>query len=1298
MPVRLRIGPFRGLTSYLEEDQNLLFGRDRERADLFALLQEPDASVVLVTGESGVGKTSLIRAGLIPSVPGGGWLPLYLECGGQWRRDLAAALSLALQRPVNLDDPLGDPLAEATTARRKSPLLALDHVEQLLWLDEPETEGLGGLVGRVVDQGGKVVLVLDQGHMHALERIADHLPPVPESRRLAVERMDRETAAKVMEQTVIAGGGYMEAGLPELIAEELAAEGPVLPAMLQAVGHAALLLGATRTKRFSRVGGAQALSALYVERLVARAGGWRARRVLAMLTEHNNPRHVRELGSVAEGCGLNVEVTRTVLDALEREGLVATQADPLSIQREPRYGIVHPYLLQSIRDTVAPVLRGRAQARLSLRRRIHERGVLRPDEIVRVWRYLGAAVSKPEWDLVRRGLRVWALVAAALVALPIAIFLMVYAVVASSSYVDTVSRLPGIDRVVVRAGRPGYAIGSSGEILVDSGLLLSSLPQALRERVRNGDLIGERDTEADPYWLNELWASLPRVRRGALQILAGDNKEGGRLLNQAAGSDAERRRATWALAVLSGDGQPTLEALLLCMKDNRPEVRRMAVVEAQRLGAQRALRVLTLAIRDADNQIRLAAVRGLERTGPAKEVLGLLGEGLQDADPRVQSEALALMTQAAAKYPVEAFEVVRKALARPAKAPEALENALERLLHRIQQRVPDQIVAHLMRLATSSDDETRVEALGRLAGLADRAPADKVLPLVRGLAEKGSAEVQAAALPLQARFGDPDEMEELLTKLAYKAARMRRAAATGLGLVQQRPGADRLKLLKRLLQDPDPTVRAAAAESLVRLGAYGLADLVKGIKNGPKDVALVALGAVCKDSEPDRRVATTILATVWQLKREGLRGSALGCARKLVAANPRLSVWLAEQARMDKSPDVRRAAAEAVALSVRWAGQRAQGLVRFYLRQQDPTIPVAVLQAITRTPPKPAAWLFREISKHLGHRDPTVRAASAPALAAVAPNGKEAAVALDRLLADGEPAVVRSALEAARRLRRGAHTKRLDRTLAAVVAAGRSKDAIAALGLARKLELPAPLQQAAVHPEPDVRAAAVALLAQKADPPKALAVLESALRDAEPALRLAALDATAKQSARLGEPAVELLVRSTRAASPAERWAAFEALGQVTGKAIPAAVRVLAKAGRHRSEERRRLAMRSLGALAPHSNEAAQALVEGALDPALDVRTEAQAVLARFLGQHCPIGELTQLLVSSQRNALQRHLALSALAWNGRIHDPAALQKALAGAVGAQSPKVIRMAANLALALSRRQDRPEEVIGWLYGW
>jgi tetratricopeptide (TPR) repeat protein len=56
--------PWPGLRAFGESDRDYFFGRDREAAELFSLVQR--SPVVVLYGQSGLGKTSLLQAGLFP--------------------------------------------------------------------------------------------------------------------------------------------------------------------------------------------------------------------------------------------------------------------------------------------------------------------------------------------------------------------------------------------------------------------------------------------------------------------------------------------------------------------------------------------------------------------------------------------------------------------------------------------------------------------------------------------------------------------------------------------------------------------------------------------------------------------------------------------------------------------------------------------------------------------------------------------------------------------------------------------------------------------------------------------------------------------------------------------------------------------------------------------------------------------------------------------------------------------------------------------------------------------------------
>jgi WD40 repeat protein len=86
-----RTNPFPGLRPFNQDEAHLFFGRDRHSDDLVRRLAR--RRFLAIVGTSGSGKSSLVRAGLVPSLESG----LMAEAGTRWR--------IATFRPQ--DDPIG---------------------------------------------------------------------------------------------------------------------------------------------------------------------------------------------------------------------------------------------------------------------------------------------------------------------------------------------------------------------------------------------------------------------------------------------------------------------------------------------------------------------------------------------------------------------------------------------------------------------------------------------------------------------------------------------------------------------------------------------------------------------------------------------------------------------------------------------------------------------------------------------------------------------------------------------------------------------------------------------------------------------------------------------------------------------------------------------------------------------------------------------------------------------------------------------------------------------------------------
>src|ERR1700760_2760698 len=69
--------PWLGLASFTEETRAYFFGREEEVAELARRVQRKLLTVLF--GQSGLGKTSILRAGLVPKLRAQGYCPVYVR-------------------------------------------------------------------------------------------------------------------------------------------------------------------------------------------------------------------------------------------------------------------------------------------------------------------------------------------------------------------------------------------------------------------------------------------------------------------------------------------------------------------------------------------------------------------------------------------------------------------------------------------------------------------------------------------------------------------------------------------------------------------------------------------------------------------------------------------------------------------------------------------------------------------------------------------------------------------------------------------------------------------------------------------------------------------------------------------------------------------------------------------------------------------------------------------------------------------------------------------------------------------
>ena len=201
--------PYPGLAAFTEDEAEFFFGREEEVSRLWRKITT--RRLLAVIGPSGVGKSSLLRAGLIPASPEV-WSALICHPGETPFASLARALA-----PEFRDDPesitrLVD-MSDTETAvavvsgwrhRHDQALLIVDQFEELFTQNTPDVQSrFSDLLGRLAREADVHVLLsmrddfIYRCHEHlSLSPIFDGISPISNPTRANLRRALTEPAAR----------------------------------------------------------------------------------------------------------------------------------------------------------------------------------------------------------------------------------------------------------------------------------------------------------------------------------------------------------------------------------------------------------------------------------------------------------------------------------------------------------------------------------------------------------------------------------------------------------------------------------------------------------------------------------------------------------------------------------------------------------------------------------------------------------------------------------------------------------------------------------------------------------------------------------------------------------------------------------------------------------------------------------------------------------------------------------------------------------------------------------------------
>ena len=407
------VSPLRGLDPFGEAERDVWAGRESERDDIAKLVTADGFRAGLLYGEPGAGKTSLVRAGLIPHLRDHGVVALVCEDLAQPAASFAAGLSAFGIQPTAGEQPgafLARAVANAVAGQQF--VFVVDDVV-LVCGDERATcrRAVGSVltsssVARAVARCFLFTCASErQLLLGALERRTGSL--FPPSTRYELARLPVPAASKILDRVLSLSGVAADPALADTVVQGIARGHALLPADLQIAAMAMRDLKITSSAALAKLGGATELEEGWLHEAARATGNERsALRLCAELASGTGP---RTADSIIRRISLDPAYATKALETLEQRGVI-TRTDPTGAS----WTLRHEVLTTRIRELTAPA---RAAARrafdlLGSKTASNERLTLRE---MRALRTEGIApVSAGEQAVVKRSRRYYMTIAGAI--------------------------------------------------------------------------------------------------------------------------------------------------------------------------------------------------------------------------------------------------------------------------------------------------------------------------------------------------------------------------------------------------------------------------------------------------------------------------------------------------------------------------------------------------------------------------------------------------------------------------------------------------------------------------------------------------------------------------------------------------------------------------------------------------------------------------------------------------------------------------------------------------------------------
>ncbi|NOU18592.1 MAG: SpoIIE family protein phosphatase [Bacteroidales bacterium] len=210
--------PYKFLDSYTLDDKDIFFGREKEIEELYRKYNS--SNLLLVYGQSGTGKTSVINCGLLAKIPSQDIYPIFIRCGKKPIENLILELK---KHSHSQSDDINLMITEIYSRKFKPVTLFFDQFEELfIFSGVNERKIIQNQLIKITNSNKRanIVIILREEYFACLSEFENDIPQIFNN-RVRIEKMNRLQVKSVIENPLKICNIGIEEGINESIIEIL---------------------------------------------------------------------------------------------------------------------------------------------------------------------------------------------------------------------------------------------------------------------------------------------------------------------------------------------------------------------------------------------------------------------------------------------------------------------------------------------------------------------------------------------------------------------------------------------------------------------------------------------------------------------------------------------------------------------------------------------------------------------------------------------------------------------------------------------------------------------------------------------------------------------------------------------------------------------------------------------------------------------------------------------------------------------------------------------------------------------